>query len=159
MPDLTVPAVLFALVLLILLGQWVMVRRARSTRGIPAPEELIRCLVAEDQHASPAEGVFFFDSPGCAACRRMAPVVEKIMMDRPVSWRPINVRDRPGLARTMRIMGTPTLILVHEGRVVDVIVGGIASSKLRTILDKYWPIPPAGATDTLKPGAGPDTES
>ncbi|MDA3875974.1 MAG: thioredoxin family protein [Halothiobacillus sp.] len=139
MPDLTVPAVLFALVLLILLGQWIMVRRAKSTQGMPAPVELLQCCTPVAQNAPENEGVFFFEAPGCMACRRMAPILETVLKDHPVHLCVINVQEKPELARTLRIMGTPTIILVHEGNIVQVIVGGISPSKLQTHITQYWP--------------------
>lgn len=140
MPDLTVPAVLLALVLLILLGQWIMVKRARSTRGTVAPIELLRLLPPHDTGNPPTEGVFFFESPGCMPCRRMAPVVAAVLQQHPVPFCPVNVQEHPGLARTMRIMGTPTLILVQEGRIAHVSVGGLAKPRLQALIAKYWPV-------------------
>lgn len=153
MPDLTVPAVLLALVLLILLGQWIMVRRAKSTRGMPAPEALLRYCMSVEQDNPEKEGVFFFEAPGCMPCRRMAPVLDTILQDHPVPLCRINVQEAQVLARTLRVMGTPTIILVHEGNIVQVIVGGISPSKLQTHITQYWPRNHARSPDSeaLKP--------
>ncbi|HUX82387.1 MAG TPA: thioredoxin family protein [Halothiobacillus sp.] len=157
MPDLTVPAVLLALVLLILLGQWIMVRRAKSTQGMPAPAALLRYCTPIEQNDPKKEGVFFFEAPGCMACRRMAPILETVLQDHPVSMCVINVQENQGLARTLRIMGTPTIILVHEGNIVQVIVGGISPSKLQTLITQYWPQSNARSPDS--DALNPDTPS
>lgn len=136
MPDLTVPAVLLALVLLILLGQWIMVRHAQTMRGSPAPEELIE-LMDPDRQTAP-NGLFFFESPGCGACHRMAPIVDVLAQQFSVPLYHLNVQKHPGLARILKIMGTPTLVFVHEGVIVEVIVGITSEPNLRAAMAKHW---------------------
>ncbi|ANJ66437.1 hypothetical protein A9404_02735 [Halothiobacillus diazotrophicus] len=137
MPDMTVPAVLLALVLLILLGQWIMVRHAKSMRGNPAPQELIELLATDEPGRS--DGLFFFESPNCGACHRMAPIVDNLAQLHSLPLYHLNVQTQQGLARILRIMGTPTTLLVHDGLIVDVIVGTISESSLRGKLSRYWP--------------------
>lgn len=122
MPDLTVPVVLVGLVLLLLLGQWIMVRRARSMRGQPVPAALWPACapqgVAVDQPV-----LLVFDAEHCMACRRMAPVIASVSTEFEGHVCVLPVAEHRALAMALRIMATPTAVLVVEQRVVEVFVG------------------------------------
>ena len=148
MPDLTVPAVLLALVLLILLGQWLVVRRARSMQGQPVPDALIQsCLAdgdtldADQLHAQrhAMNCLVVFDAPRCAACRQMAPVLDALAERYPGRVCVRSVTAHRGLAQTLRIMATPTLLVVRQGQIGAVFVGITAASVLQRHLESAWP--------------------
>ena len=148
MPDMTVPAVLFALVLLILLGQWLVVRRAKSMRGQPVPEELVRACqstAVADNSVHPFEDqagmnvLVAFDAPNCGACRKMAPVLEVIAERYPGRVFSLSVMEHRTLAQTLRIMGTPTMLLIRNGQIVEVFVGITPLSRLLQRLQQIWP--------------------
>lgn len=142
MPDLTVPAVLLAVVVLILLGQWIVVRRAQSTRGTPAPDLLFQtCSQLQEAADRPfEEGVVVFESPRCLACQRLAPILVEVMGPRSVPLCSINVQAHPQLARDLRVMGTPTIFMIHQGLIAQVIVGSVSQPKLNKYLDQFWPL-------------------
>jgi thioredoxin 1 len=148
MPDMTVPAVLLALVLLILLGQWLVVRRAKSMRGQPVPEELVRaCQSTEvaDNSVHPFEdqadmnALVAFDAPNCGACRKMAPILAAIAERYPGRVFSLSVMTHRSLAQSLRIMGTPTMLLVRNGQIVEVFVGITPMSRLLSRLQYAWP--------------------
>lgn len=148
MPDMTVPAVLFALVLLILLGQWLVVRRAKSMQGQAVPDELLRACQSTqvaDHSAHPFEDrsgmnvLVAFDAPNCGACRKMAPFLDTIAKRYPDRVFRLSVMEHRALAQTLRIMGTPTILLVRNGQIVDVFVGITPLSRLLQRLEHAWP--------------------
>jgi thioredoxin 1 len=148
MPDMTVPAVLLALVLLILLGQWLVVRRAKSMRGQPVPEELVRaCQSTEvaDNSVHPFEdqadmnALVAFDAPNCGACRKMAPILAAIAERYPGRVFSLSVMTHRSLAQSLRIMGTPTMLLVRNDQIVEVFVGITPMSRLLSRLQYAWP--------------------
>lgn len=148
MPNMTVPAVLFALVLLILLGQWLVVRRAKSMRGQSVPEALVRACHSTEltdnstlsfEDRADMNVLVAFDAPNCGACRKMAPVLDAIAARYPGRVFSLSVMEHRTLAQTLRIMGTPTMLLVRNGQIVDVFVGMTPSSRLLQRLQQSWP--------------------
>ncbi len=148
MPDLTVPTVLAALVLLILLGQWVVQRRAQSMRGQVVPQALVATLVAESPamvvaaespHFAALNALIEFGSPNCSACRRMAPALAKLSAQYPGRVIHLSVVNHRTLAQTLRIMGTPTLVLIQNGHIAEVFVGITPLARLAEQLKRRWP--------------------
>jgi thioredoxin 1 len=148
MPDMTVPAILFALVLLILLGQWLVVRRAKSMKGQPVPDELLHaCQSTEvaDNSVHPFENqsdmnvLVAFEAPNCGACRKMAPALANIAERYPGRVFCLSVVEHRALAQTLRIMGTPTMLIVKNGQIVEVFVGITPLSRLLQRLQITWP--------------------
>lgn len=148
MPDMTVPAVLFALVLLILLGQWLVVRRARSMRGQPVPEALVSLCQQKghdfdanqaDEEPNLINALVTFDAPNCGACRKMAPALETIATSYPGRVFSLSVTEHRALAQTLRIMGTPTMLLIQNGQIAEVFVGITPLSRLQQRLQQSWP--------------------
>lgn len=147
MPDMTVPAVLFALVLLILLGQWFMVRRAQSMKGQPVPDELLSACkqlseataVSHVCEKDQMDALITFDAPNCGACHKMAPTLAEIAAYYPGRVFSLSVTEYRALAQKLRIMGTPTMLLIHQGRIVDVFVGITPSERILQRLQQTWP--------------------
>jgi len=161
MPDLTVPVVLFALVMLILLGQWLVVRRAKSMRGQVVPDALWQAceqsLAADDSahrldFLSDKNVLVSFDSPNCGACRKMAPTLAAIGERYPGRACNLSVTEHRSLAQSLRIMGTPTMLLIQDGRIINVFVGITPKSRLIRSLQEAWPrISPDGESDVQDP--------
>jgi len=123
-----IPAVLLLIVVLLLVGQWLMKKRARSMERQPVPQSLAaQCST---------DALVFFEAPRCPACRQLRPVVESLASERnvPVCW--VNVRESPQIAMDMRIMGTPTLVLVLGGKIEAVRLGGIDRAGIDALLAK-----------------------
>lgn len=123
-----IPAVLLLIVVLLLIGQWLMKKRARSMERQPVPESLAaQC---------PGDGLVFFEAPRCPACKQLRPVVESLASEHkvPVCW--LNVREFPQIAMDMRIMGTPTLVLVLDGKIQAVRLGGADRAGIESLLAK-----------------------
>ena len=146
MSDLIVPAVLAALVLLILLGQWIVQRRAQSMRGQVAPPELLAAILAQNPalaaqspDVSSMNALVEFNSPHCGACRQMAPALAHLNEQYLGRIVQLSVLAHRQLAQKLRIMGTPTLVLLQNGQIVAVFVGITSEKHLAEQLRLRWP--------------------
>lgn len=60
-----------------------------------------------------------FSSPGCAPCRKMAPLIEAVIAEKKeldLKAYEVNVADQPALAQAVGVWSVPTLVVFHEGR-------------------------------------------
>lgn len=116
---------LLLLVFVLLVGvQWRMRHLARRLIGRPAP--------AVDG-ASAGAKVYYFFSQRCGPCRSMRPLIERLGAVHP-ELVPVDITERPELARSFRVMGTPTFVRVEEGVVTDVVLGAVTEKRLRRLL-------------------------
>ena len=76
-----------------------------------------------------------FWAPWCGPCRMVAPIVEQIAAQRDdVQVGKINVDEEMELAMEFRIASIPTLVLVHNGEVVDKIIGYRPKEEIEELL-------------------------
>jgi len=62
----------------------------------------------------------------CAPCRAMAPHFEAVAgqyADEPIAFYKINTEEHPELSAPFNVRSLPTIVLVHEGRILDALVG------------------------------------
>lgn len=81
----------------------------------------------------PHKAMVYCFSPNCGPCRNMTPVIDELQQD----GAPIVKLDIPqhlDLAHELGIRATPTLLLVQDGRVEEVIVGTRTQSQIRQML-------------------------
>ena len=76
------------------------------------------------------EGILYFYSPSCGACRRMEPVIRRVSDRVKVDMVDISKKDGLELARSLGILGTPATIFFEEGRVSKVFLGYQREDKL-----------------------------
>ena len=80
-----------------------------------------------------------FYATWCGPCRMLAPVLEQLAGEfaGQVKFAKVDVDRAPGLAAQYQITGVPTLLLFHNGRVVDEVVGlaplGALRARLRAV--------------------------
>jgi thioredoxin 1 len=105
--------------------------RARRMRGKPAPtlDGLIDAKYADRDRL-----LFYFTSPHCMMCRTVTPVVNSLAAthDNVIT---VDVSQSVELARKFGVMGTPTLVLVRDGKVERMLVGAKSESTIRALLD------------------------
>jgi thioredoxin 1 len=69
----------------------------------------------------------------CAPCRTIAPTLERIAVeyDGRLVVAKVDVDENPMYAQQFGVQGIPTLLLVHQGTIVDRIVGALPEARLK----------------------------
>lgn len=78
-----------------------------------------------------------FFATWCGPCKSLAPVFEEVAQERADSLfaAKVDVDKFAELATEFKVRGVPTLALVHEGKLVDQLVGAQAKSNIDQWLD------------------------
>jgi thioredoxin 1 len=94
--------------------------RARTLRGKPLPG-----LPGSWTAKLAGQGVrlLYFFSPRCAACRPLTPRFAELRERRPTSVFLVDVAEDLALARALKVMATPSVVEIEDGRVVNYHVG------------------------------------
>ena len=74
-----------------------------------------------------------FWAPWCGPCKQMAPTYEKVaeqFADEPVEFYKVNTQDNPELSEAFHVRSIPTLVLVHDGEILDTLIGAQSESGL-----------------------------
>nr|WP_204456367.1 thioredoxin [Actinokineospora baliensis] len=72
----------------------------------------------------------------CPPCHMIAPVLDQIAQERPITIVKVNTDENPGVARDYQVMSLPTLILFHNGQPIATFVGARPKARLLEELDK-----------------------
>ncbi len=102
-----------------------------------------------DEVMGPEGGPALIDfwAPWCGPCRMMEPhyeAVSEAYADHPVGFYKLNTEDHPELSRRFRVRSIPTIILVHQGQIVDSMIG--AQDQRRLTKKVNWLLKRAGHT-------------
>ncbi|MBN2800646.1 MAG: thioredoxin family protein [Deltaproteobacteria bacterium] len=118
---------LFALVIGL---QFYMIRKMQANRGQPAPE-----LQGEmgEWLAQGKAGLFYFFSPQCGACRAMTPVVKRLAQERGGVF-PVDVSKDLSTARSFGVMATPTVVVVRDAKVDQILIGAQSEAVLSGLI-------------------------
>jgi thioredoxin 1 len=119
------------IVVLVLVGlmvglQLVVRARARAMRGRevpPLPGDLGRQLTG-----APRALLYFF-SPSCGACKPLTPRFEALRRTNPAVHL-VDVSQDLDVARSFKVMGTPSVIEIVDGKIVDYVVGAASGAAL-----------------------------
>ena len=77
--------------------------------------------------------LYYFYSASCGPCRAIKPLVDKLHQSHR-NLIPVDVPQNFELARQFGIAGTPSFILVSDGAVREVLLGGQSERKLLNLL-------------------------
>jgi len=115
----TVLYIIGGFILGFILLQYLMMFRMKMKKGKPAPE-----LTGKFEKAvkSGDKALFYFYSPGCGACRPMTPVIERMMKKNKNVFK-VNIANEMDTARKFGVMGTPSTVLIRDGKIAEFIVG------------------------------------
>lgn len=86
---------------------------------------------------SPRPVVVDLWAPWCGPCRAIAPSLKKLAAEydgRVDLWK-VNVDDEPDVARGLRVMGIPTLLVFREGKQVARVMGAQPLEGLRGLFE------------------------
>lgn len=101
--------------------------------------ELIKEILESDFDKETAHGNVLIDffADWCGPCRAQTPVLEKVAGEvKGIRFVKINIDGAQKTAARLNITSIPTLVLLHEGKEVDRIVGLIEGEDLKTFLAK-----------------------
>lgn len=125
----TVIAIVLAISFLI--WQLIPFIKAREMQGVLSPD--LSDVLNEGQ-AKAKRLLIYFWSPSCGMCRSVTPVIDKLMQSRDDVLK-INVSENLDVARRFKIMGTPTMVLINEGKIDKVIIGAKSEKSINTLLN------------------------
>ena len=74
----------------------------------------------------------------CAPCKAIAPVLDQLAdeYDGKVKIGKVNVDDNPATPGQYGVRGIPTMILFHQGKVVDQLVGAVPKNQIESLIKK-----------------------
>ncbi|PHM20483.1 MAG: hypothetical protein CK604_06040 [Curvibacter sp. PD_MW3] len=113
---------LIALIVGMQLFMWI---RAKRSVGNPAPDT----SAIDGPAAADKRRLYYFYSASCGPCRAIKPMVEKLRQAHR-NLIPVDVSQNLDLARKFGIAGTPSFILVVDGQIEQVLLGGQTEGKL-----------------------------
>jgi len=114
-----------SLIALIVGAQLLMWIRAKRSVGNAAPDT----SAIDGPAAADKRRIYYFYSASCGPCRAIKPMVEKLRQAHR-NLIPVDVSQNIELARKFGIAGTPSFILVVDGQIDKVLLGGQPESKL-----------------------------
>lgn len=123
--------IIVSLIALFLLGQFAFLYRSKGMQGRIAPD--MTDLLSDAQKAQPRL-IFYFHSPRCGMCKQVWPIL-KPLMDERFDIIEVDVSKRPDVARRFKVMGTPTLMRVQEGRIEKVMMGAKDEKTIRDFVE------------------------
>lgn len=113
------------LIALIVGAQLLMWIRAKRSVGKAAPDT----SSIDGPAAADKRRLYYFYSASCGPCRAIKPMVEKLRQAHR-NLIPIDVSQNLEIAREFGIAGTPSFILVVDGQIEQVLLGGQTEGKL-----------------------------
>lgn len=104
--------------------------RTRNQRGRPLPDlsDLLEPALLQKPRL-----VLYFWSPACPMCSQVSRVINPLLAERDdvVS---LNALEHKALASRLRVMGTPTLMEIADGRIQRVLVGARNEAVIRELV-------------------------
>jgi thioredoxin 1 len=77
--------------------------------------------------------LLYFHSPSCGPCRSMGPIIDELSREHE-NVISVDITQNMVLAQKYNVRATPTVVLVKEGRIAEVLLGPKSATKLRGLL-------------------------
>lgn len=126
----TVPILIVVAIFAFLAVQFMPLFKARRMRGQAAPA---LDAVLEPRQRNQPRLLLYFWSPSCAMCRGMTPVIDALSRERDDVVK-IDITQHLPVARAYSVLGTPTLVLIKDGKVAQMLVGAKSEKHIRDLL-------------------------
>jgi len=104
--------------------------KLKASRGQAAPA-LSDVLTREQKKQSRL--LLYFMAPQCGMCRNITPIVDELETQRHDIKR-IDASEKPEIAQQFNIMGTPAFVLINNGIVEKVKLGGMTRKNILKML-------------------------
>jgi thioredoxin 1 len=107
--------------------------KAREIQGRQTPDLTDLTDVFTDKQRQQQRLLLYFWSPKCGMCRGMTPIIDNLAQEREdvIS---INAAENVDVARRFKVMGTPTLVLLKNGKVAKVLLGAKSEKTINALL-------------------------
>ncbi len=104
--------------------------KSSMKKGKPAPE-LPKKYEKGLNSNSPM--LMYFYSSSCRACEPMTPIVERLKRSNPFIFK-VNVQQEMSVAQKFGIMGTPSVVIIKDGQIKEILVGPQPETKIQDAL-------------------------
>ena len=80
-----------------------------------------------------------FWAPWCGPCRMVAPIIEQLALEYAgrVTFGKMNVDENRAVPSSFGIMSIPTIVVFHQGKAVETIVGAYPKSHIEAVFKRY----------------------
>lgn len=124
------PYLLLIIVLLVAGMQLGVLVAAKRRSGQPAPDFSV---LLDEGLKNEKRFLLYFFSLQCGPCRGITPIVDELA-SRHANVLKVDVTLHMALARDFRILGTPSFVVVQDGVVESMQVGGTTPARLEKLL-------------------------
>lgn len=114
---------------LVVLSQFMALARAKRSEGRPAPDTAAVDGGVRDERRR----LYYFFAPHCGPCQATAPLVDRLRGAHPNLIK-VNVAEATSLARDFGVTATPSFVLVEDGLIRQVRLGGQSERQLLNML-------------------------
>jgi thioredoxin 1 len=121
-----IPYLFGFLAIALIIWQFYPLIKLRSARGKHAPS--LDLLLNDSQRESP-KLLLYFMSPKCGMCREITPIVDSLALQHSNILR-VNLFEHTEVARELGVMATPAFVLITNGVVEKVKLGGLTESQI-----------------------------
>ncbi|MGF1528607.1 MAG: thioredoxin [Candidatus Competibacterales bacterium] len=85
-----------------------------------------------------------FWAPWCGPCQALAPVLDRLAAayQGRLLVAKVNADEEPQITAQARIQSLPTVLLLHQGQVVDQFMGAQPEGAIKALIDRHLPAPP-----------------
>ena len=119
------------LIAIVMLWRLLPLYRSRQMRGRSVPD--INSLLSERQKVSSRLLIYFW-SPKCVMCKAMSKSINELAESHDNILK-IDVMQNMEISAGFGVMGTPSLILVNDGKIEKMMVGAKTKPQISGILD------------------------
>ena len=79
-----------------------------------------------------------FWAPWCGPCKMLSPIIDEIAEEQQgkIKVGKINIDDEQQLALKFNVMSIPTLVVMHEGKVINTSVGVVSKQQIIDMLER-----------------------